>query len=350
MRLRRGSAWRTVGCGGALLVVAVCVSTPGQAQPDPRVEEAKARFLAAKQLEEAERWSEATRELKLALNLKETPGLRFHLGYCDERQGHYVEALASYRRARELIDDGHAADDVVELLGPALERVQSQIVVLEVDVESQPAGTEIRIDGRIAELGSAALNPGTHVIEVVAPGWKTYKRTLRLRQGRQRIPVLLARVPGALEEADEVEPAPVKAPRDPIPEETPSSATKTWVLIGESIVLGGAVAAGIGFALQAGREQERADLLRGSLSASHEDCTRPTGSHAEQCAELNDFTQGSADNRLYSTLAFVGAGMTATALALTALLWPDTPHTARAMPIVPVGPRSSWGISTRFAF
>ncbi|MCB9606092.1 MAG: hypothetical protein H6716_05850 [Polyangiaceae bacterium] len=347
--------------GVAAILAFALVIPPVAAQPgdtadgtsaeDAAVAEARDRFRAATELERAERWSEAAAELRAALEQKETPGLRFHLAYCEEHQGHYVEALANYRRAKALIDAGAAADDVAELVGPALERVGTQVALFEVVLKTQAERVQVRVDGRAVELGSTVeLNPGPHQLEVYAPGYEGLKRRINLSPGTLRLPVSLRRE--HVEAAAEPPPEPVEPPpQAPVLRvETQGISAKTWALVVESVVLGGAIAAGIGLSLQADRANENADLTRADLRRVGADCQKATGAILKECAALRNFERSADDAELFSTMAFVGAGVTATALIVTALVWPNRQPPKAARTVIPVGPRSSLGLSGAFEF
>ncbi|MCA9633261.1 MAG: hypothetical protein KC766_36670 [Myxococcales bacterium] len=340
-----------LGCEALLALAMLCPTA--WAQSGSQVAEAKQRFLAATELEAAERWSDAARELERALELKETPGLRFHLAYCQEHLGAYVEALGNYRRAQMLIDQGSPAEDVAELLGPALERAEARVARLEVAFEARPEGMELRVDGRLVEPGEPMeLNPGEHSLVVSAPGWLRIERTLSLGAGLARLPLRLR---------PDVAPSPAASPEPASPPsafedrraESPEPAgvsARTWVMIGESLTLGAALATGIAFALRGDHDQETAELIRGSLGELTATCDDPGSPVAESCAQLRDAERRSDDAALVSTVSFVTAGATAGALILTAWLWPSQRSSRGATRLLPVGPRASWGLSSQFAF
>ncbi|MEZ4375515.1 MAG: hypothetical protein R3B07_32190 [Polyangiaceae bacterium] len=337
----------------ALPVAAQSAPDPAPAD-DAALAEARERFREATELEREGRWSEATAKLRAALDVRETPGLRFHLAYCEEHQGHYVEALTNYRRAKAMIEAGAAAEDVAELVGPALERVESQVVRLQIELKTRAESPALRIDGRAFELGGVVeLNPGPHQLEVTAPGYQSVTRSVYLRPGTVRLPLALERRP---EETAAVPPAqPESEPPRPVAQDLSVEASegisgKTWALVIESVVLGGAIAAGIGFSLRADRAQENADLTRSDLQRVGADCQRASGAILTECSALRDFEQSSEDAQFFSTLAFVGAGVTAGALVVTALVWPSSKPRRAARTIVPVGPRASWGFTTTYEF
>ena len=90
----------------------------------------------------------AEEKLREALAIKETPGLRYHVAYCQEQQGKLVEALVDYDRADELIQHGAAAADVAELIGPARDSLRERVPTLTVSVPKDVTGASLEVDGQ----------------------------------------------------------------------------------------------------------------------------------------------------------------------------------------------------------
>src|SRR3954468_19292207 len=98
------------------------------AEPTPtEIAVARRLFEEATELEGRSEWTEARAKLTEAVGVKETPGLRFHLGYCAEQLGEFVAALLQYDRAVDLIRAGATAPDVARQLEPAKARVEGKI-------------------------------------------------------------------------------------------------------------------------------------------------------------------------------------------------------------------------------
>ena len=93
---------------------------------------ARRLFEEAAELESKREWSAATAKLEEALGIVETPGLRYHLAYCQEEQGLMVEALANYERAQQMIAGGTKAPDVAELLAPKRDALWARIPKLRI--------------------------------------------------------------------------------------------------------------------------------------------------------------------------------------------------------------------------
>src|SRR5271154_2941400 len=49
--------------------------------------------------EAAGRWEKALADFKEVALVKSTPQVRYHVGYCSEKMGNYVDALGAYRLA-----------------------------------------------------------------------------------------------------------------------------------------------------------------------------------------------------------------------------------------------------------
>src|SRR5688572_28856013 len=141
----------------ASAIVAIALTTapalPARAQaaePTPaEIAVARKLFTEASELEQAKNWSGAEGKLREAVAIKETPGLRYHLGFCLEQQGKLVEALVEYDRADEMLARGVKAPDVAELVGPARDGVKKRVgnIVLKLPEGVSDKDAKIQIDG-----------------------------------------------------------------------------------------------------------------------------------------------------------------------------------------------------------
>ena len=106
--------------GWCLTVLGLLLAFPLRAsaeEPSPtELAVARRLFNEAEALEKEERWSEAALKIREAIRIKETPGLRYHLAFCEEHMGLLVEAMNDYARARDLIAQGTPARDVEGML------------------------------------------------------------------------------------------------------------------------------------------------------------------------------------------------------------------------------------------
>src|SRR5690349_9230742 len=86
--------------GGACALLLSSLVTIARAEPSAaEIKTARQLFAEAESLRSKGDCRTAAEKLRLALQIKETPGLRFHLAHCEERLGQLVQADADYRRA-----------------------------------------------------------------------------------------------------------------------------------------------------------------------------------------------------------------------------------------------------------
>jgi tetratricopeptide (TPR) repeat protein len=136
------------GLGAGVICVLLGGFAAGSAAADSApnaVEHARRLFTEARDLEQSSRWLQAAAKLDQALGIKETPGLRFHLAYCQEQSGQLVEAFANYQRAAALLADGREAPDVARLLEPAQRSVDQRLPRVTLAANRGVAGTTLNV-------------------------------------------------------------------------------------------------------------------------------------------------------------------------------------------------------------
>lgn len=144
------------------------------------------------------RWALASAKYRQALTIKDTPGLRYLLGYCEEQLERLVEARLEYDRAAELIALGAQAADVAALLPHALARLKRTTPTLSIRVATTGAHARLRIDERWyarEPFGtSIPMNPGSYRLRISAPGYQDYSVVVTLGE-RARVTLDVRLVP-----------------------------------------------------------------------------------------------------------------------------------------------------------
>jgi hypothetical protein len=339
-----------LGLGLGLACAAPLHAEPSAAQ----IETAKRMFAEAAELEASEQWDQAILKLRQALTIKETPGLRFHLAYCEEQLGHLQTALIQYDRASELFLLGNAAPDVAERIDPARASLRERIPTLELQILPKNAEASVRLDG--IELSGEALtrpvplDPGGHTLDVVADGFRDWTLKLQLKErDRKKVSVKLLSLsgqppaePSAAPRADE--PAkrtqPISAGKGEI--DSSGMSLRTGVLLGELGLTVAGVAVGVIFTQQASStddriEQLQADIDRRAIEAGVEPenaCSSPSAEIGSACDELGRSFTDRDDQSTLGIVGFVGGGLAAAALVTTYFAWPAESPPARlsAMP------------------
>jgi hypothetical protein len=151
-----------------LACLAVC---PVAGAEDADLRRARALYDEAGELEREGRWSAAQEKLRAAIRIRETPHLRYALGWALENDDKLLEARAEYQTAQRLAERT-GADDVRRLASERSREVDAAIPVIEVRLGDGGAkNARIVVDGRAHPLrGGVArvpVNPGARVVRVV---------------------------------------------------------------------------------------------------------------------------------------------------------------------------------------
>lgn len=310
---------------------------------------ARRLFSEAVAAESVNEWELAADKLRQAIAIKETPGLRFHLAYCEEQLGRLVEALAEYDRAEELVRlEPKAARDVQKQLGPRRAALRRRVPTTTLLLPEGVPFAKLELDGLAMppELFGKPipLNPGLHTIVVSAEGREAFTREITLAEGDANVTTVS--LPAASAHG-----AAVATGVDPARAQTEGSADgaavasgsgiRNWVLLGEGVIATAALGVGIGYTVAAGASDDRADKARSELSATsgseNAKCGAPKSTSQRICDDLARAVGDGKSQRKVATIAFVGAGASAAALVGTWLLWPSRKATSgTALHIQPV--------------
>jgi hypothetical protein len=337
-----GSVRRTA----LLLAIAGCVLLPRPAiaaEPTPaEIAAARQLFAQARAAEDAEDWKTAASKIAEAISIKETPGLRFHLAYCEEHLGLLVEALVDYERAEDAARSKN--DDVEKRVGPRKEVLRKRTPTVTILLASDVNDAALTIDGHSfasALIGKPiAQNPGRHHVVVSAPGRTPYSADLALAEADSIVVTVAlpsAVSPGAAVSSNVV---PQIAGSDSVasqPAAPRARSVRTYVLLGEAAVTIAAFGVGIGYMLSASAAEQRRDDYRSRLAPSRPGVPDPcwgSGNHPPECADLQQAVSEAKDRRLVSTVGFAATGVGAVALATTWLLWKSPPSSQAMGPIL----------------
>jgi len=315
----------TAGC--CLLSVST-VAVPLRADPAPaELSAARALFADATELEARGDYAGAVTKLKGALAIKETAGLSYHLGHCEEQLGALVAASKSYDRAAELIRAGAPAPDVEPLLPLARDRLDSRIARLELVV---PAGAQAsaELDGvalpASAFVAPVKVDPGAHRLLVRSPGQADFRADLGFSSGERRtIKVFFEPSPAVL--ASSAPPAP--APSRPHDAERGGLGGREVVLLSEAALTLTGLGFGIGFLVARGNAAQRVEHAQSAVDATS---MGPNGCGSvpavPACTDLEQALDAHSRASTLATASFVGAGVAESALVVTWALWPSSSH------------------------
>jgi len=347
-----------------LICGATFVSRWAYADPSPvEISAARLAFETAVSLENAQQWAEATRKLREALAVKDTPGLRFHLAHCEAGQGLLVEAALDYDRASELIAKGAKAPDVQKLLAPASAALKPRVPHVTVELPSDVLAPVAKIDGKVfspSELAlGVSLNPGHHELWVSASGRSTFRRSFELKEGEQ--PEFQAELPAV--------PAPVRTPvappsvqappmsgssyAAPIGPDVKPSSTKLYLMLGESAVAVAGLVVGIASVAEQTAANHRVSTAQARIDqASQGDVAACNGSPSAAvsgaCSDLTSAIDDHDRAALLSTVGFIAAGVGSVALVTTWVAFPDAAHGSAGLTLQPAFGFGRLGLLGRF--
>jgi hypothetical protein len=333
------------------------------AEPTPaEISTARQAFESAVALEADQKWLEASKRLREALAIKDTPGLRFHLAHCEEQQGLLVEAALDYDRASELLQHGAKASDVQKLLVPASAELKRRIPHVVVEIPGDVRNPITELDGKAyapSELAlGGALNPGPHQLKVSAPGRRPVSSAFSLKEGEQ----ITLRV-----DLQSSQPAVVSAaPRASVapPAGTPHvdsldlggsgrrPSPKIYLLIGESAITAAGLALGIGYAVAGSSARDRVQTAQSRIDQAQVGdvgpCVAPSSSLSGPCSDLHRAIDDHDRDATLSAVGFVGAGVGAAALLTTWLAYPSRSDQSLGPSVRPVVAFGRIGLQGRF--
>lgn len=286
-------------------------------EEQPTIEQAREAFILGRKLVAEGKWTDAEEQFLFAVRVKNTPGLRYYIGYCREKQGLLEEALSSYQLAAELLET-QKAPDVDQIVPVAIERVSGRLpVVLLFDV---PAGASLKVDGARRPLSEQfPANPGSHRVLIEKEGYTPFEMTVDLVEGQK------ARVQVKMEPLDTEE------EQGPSDESTrPSSPQLRKILFWSSAgVAVAGLGAGVTGAVLFSSTKRKIDTLNqeaDKISGGEDNaCGNPTASLEQVC---DDLARGAKRKNAMGNLmigGFVGAGVGTVGAVVTHFFWPEAP-------------------------
>jgi len=351
----------------ASLIACAAFSLPKLARAEPssaEISAARHAFEEALVAEGEQRWTDAAQNLRQAISVKDTPGLRFHLARCEAELGRLIEASLEYDRAEELIARGIKAPDVQKLLGPARSDLQQRVPRLTLEVPADVQVPLITVDRQPLTASELALgvplNPGLHQVRVQAAGRRPFERALNIKEGdRIALSAVLpvAAPPGGPSDASASSeaaagPASSNGSEAPRSEKSRSSSTKLYLMIGESVLTAVGLGVGIGYAVARGSATDRANAALEQLELAAPGnptaCSTQEPSAASLCSDLTTALHDHDRAAHLSQAGFITAGVGAAALLTTWLVYPSPRPRASGLSVLPVAGLGRLGVIGRF--
>lgn len=175
----------------ALLVAATLAARSAAAQ-DSDIERARALFDEAGELERQGQWGAAQDKLRAAIRIRETPHLRYALGWALENDDKLLEAKVEYEAAARLASQKQGADDVARLASTRLAEVEKKTPLVQVHVPGGATnGTRVVVDGRATpmkdDVVTLPVNPGSRVIRIERTGQRPDEQLVYVPRGMVRV-------------------------------------------------------------------------------------------------------------------------------------------------------------------
>lgn len=202
---------------------------------------ALALFEQGRKLAREEHCADAIAPLRESLRYSEGVGVLLNLGHCYEVLGKHASAQRAFVRAEQIAAArGDTRREEAAQRAMVVGKTVSTLTVVVPTAVRQP-GVEVRVDGDALPLERwdvpLPVDPGTHAVEVVAPGRPKQKDAIVVRAGADRVTWTAPVLPV-------VAPAPAPPPRAssdaPPASSRPSSTQRTL-----GYVLGGTGLAGL---------------------------------------------------------------------------------------------------------
>lgn len=180
---------------GALLTTAT--SARAQALTSNR-HEADAEFEQGKSALKRGDWDAACQRFKRSLELDPTPSTHVKVARCHEHVGALRAAWLEYERAIERIRARPARDrhgqQLERLVTTAMAELEPRLAILLVSLSTPIADVRLAVDGEAVELDAALaglrLNPGDHVVEASAAGYRVEPVRVHFAEGEKRTVVM----------------------------------------------------------------------------------------------------------------------------------------------------------------
>lgn len=217
---------------GAPVLLAILSLAPRALAEPSDLERARTLFDEAGELERQGQWAAAQDRLRAALRIRETPHLRYALGWALENDQLLIEARTEYEVALRLAQRGNA-EEVSRLASSRIVEVDRKIPLLQIHVRGRLArDTHVFVDGHElvvhGDIGTLPVDPGARTVRVERSGKTASEEAVTVAPGVFRVVEVQGDTSGVLDD-------PAVQP------DTRRRSVLPWVLIGGggALTLGG---------------------------------------------------------------------------------------------------------------
>ncbi len=297
---------------GGVLVAPLLIGGPAHAESAADKAAADALFKDARKLMAAKKYDEACPKFAESMHLSERLGTLLNLATCHQKEGKTASAWAEFNQAVALAKKEHsrARQKYAERHAHHLEK---RLAHLTFEVPASESGATLKLDGE--EIGSGVwgtplpVDPGSHQIQVEAPGKKPWSRNVEVKDEptttKLEVPMLEDASAAPAAPPTTAEPAaPKPAEHETVKPASGSGHVLGWVSLGVGVV---GVGVGSYFGLRT--------FSKKSDAGSH--CGRSIGQSSDTLCDRTgvDLRSQARSSATISTVAFavgavgVGAGV-----------------------------------------
>ncbi|MBX3191686.1 MAG: tetratricopeptide repeat protein [Labilithrix sp.] len=174
-----------------VVVIALLLAHGGSAAAADDLSRARALFDEAGELERQGRWDAAQDRLRAAIRIRETPHLRYALGWALENDEKLLEARTEYELALRLARRG-SVEEVTRLATARIAEVDRKTPLVQIRVRGRLLPTtRISVEGRPVavrdDAGTVSVDPGSRVVRVERRSKGISDRTITVRPGVLRV-------------------------------------------------------------------------------------------------------------------------------------------------------------------
>jgi len=158
---------------------------------DGDLDRARALFDQAGELERQGQWPAAQERLRAALRIRETPNLRYALGWALENDNKLLDARTEYELAMRLAQRA-GNEEVSNLASQRIAEVDQKTPIVQVRIRGHvPASTRVTVDGREVvirgDAGTMSVDPGTRLVRVERAGRAPTEQNVSVGRGVLRV-------------------------------------------------------------------------------------------------------------------------------------------------------------------
>jgi len=318
-------------------------SAPAPAPTAEELEEARANFKAALQLEKDGKYDEALAVFEAVAKVKTSAQVRFHIGLCNEKLGHLGAAADAYEAAAKQAEKDGNAPEVLKVAPDLAKKLRERVPHITFGFVGDIYPDTLTIDGKpldLKNLKDLPIDPGPHVI-VATKGEDVQKSEITIAEGDRktlRFKIGSGSAEGAVytDSAEKVDHRTKKPDRLP---GNPTLVTTGWILTGVGVASLGASL--VFYGIRAGEVRDLNDVCTSDYRcpASAQDSI----DKAQTMTTLSRITLGVG-------VAAAGAGIVMLIIGSPKRAEPEPEKSSYTARIVPWAPNSHVGLGIEGAF